>query len=166
MTDLERIDPDHSPALEAVKQELTVSRCPALIWCRFRQDVLDVLALTQGMGLNFFRYDGGVPEAQREADYRRFRAGEGDGIVATERSGLQRGHDCSRADLSIFYSNEFGLRHRRQAEDRTEGLDNLVATNVVDLVAADTRDLDVITALRAKRSVAELIMGDPVTKWL
>jgi hypothetical protein len=165
-TDLERIDPNHNPALDAVRQELLVSRCPALIWCRFRQDVIDVLDTTKAMGLTFFRYDGGIPEAEREADYRRFRAGEGDGMVATERSGLQRGHDCSRADLSIFYSNEFGLRHRRQAEDRTEGLDNLVGTSVVDLVAADTRDIDVIDTLRAKRSVAALIMGDPVTRWL
>ena len=165
VTDLKRIDTVNL-AVEAVKAELIASRQPALIWCRFRQDVADVLDATRELGLTFFRYDGGVPEAQREADYRRFRDGEGDGIVATERSGLQRGHDCSRANLSIYYSNEYGLRHRRQSEDRTEGLDNLVSTQVVDLVAADTRDIVAIEALRAKRSIAEIIMGDPPSRWI
>jgi hypothetical protein len=39
-------------------------------------------------------------------------------------------------------------------------------TDVVDLVAEGTRDLDVIEALRAKRSVAEMIVGDPPSRWL
>ena len=41
-----------------------------------------------------------------------------------------------------------------------------ISTDVVDLVAEDTRDLDVIEALRQKRSIASEVMGDPVVKWI
>ena len=166
LTELRRIDPKHNPAVEALKEELRVSRRRAIVWCRFRQDVLDVLAATRDLQLSFFRYDGGVPEEEREASYQAFRRGEGDGIAGTIRSGLQRGKDLSSADLLVYYSNEFGLRHRRQSEDRAEGLDRTTSTDVVDLVAMDTRDLDVINALREKRSIASMIMGDPVTNWI
>jgi superfamily II DNA/RNA helicase len=116
--------------------------------------------------LRVARYDGQVPRDEREASYHAFRAGELDGLVATEKSGLGRGHDCSRARLAIYYSNEFSLRDRRQTEDRTENMVPDSWTDVVDLVAEGTRDLDVIEALRAKRSVAEMIVGDPPSRWL
>lgn len=167
VTELRRIDPDRNPAIEALTERLLQERrAPAVIWCRFKQDVRDVLAATAALGLSYFRYDGDVREAQREADYQAFRRGEGDGIAATVGSGLQRGKDLSRAGLLIYYSNDFSLRKRQQSEDRAESLDRLTPTDVLDLIANDTRDGEVVAALRDKRSLAELIMGDPPQKWL
>lgn len=164
-TELQRID-DRNPALETLVSEVERTRRPFLIWCKFRQDVEDcMLALTHA-GLDVGRYDGSVARDIREGFYHAFRAGTLDGLVATEKSGLGRGHDCSRAKLSIYYSNEFSLRDRRQTEDRTESMDKDAWTDVIDLVAEGTRDLDVIEALRAKRSIAEMITGDPPARWL
>lgn len=166
-SELRRIDPDRNPAIDALSDELRASNgVPAVVWCRFRQDVLDVLRATIDLKLDFFRYDGGLDEATRESNYQRFRSGVGDGIVATIGSGLQRGKDLSRAGLLIYYSNDFSLRARRQSEDRAESLTRRFSTDVVDLVATDTRDGAVIAALREKRSIASAIMGDPVTAWL
>jgi hypothetical protein len=81
--------------------------------------------------------------------------------VGTIGGGLGRGKDLSRATLAVFYSNDFALRLRRQAEDRTESVLRRVSTTVVDLVAAKTRDVDIINALRAKRELAAEVMGDP-----
>jgi SNF2 family DNA or RNA helicase len=166
VSELRRIDPKSNPAIDALVEELKVASGPTVVWARFRQDVLDVCEATRADGRNFFRYDGGVPEAEREKSYQAFRNGDGDGIVATIGSGLQRGKDLSRARTIIYYSNDFALRSRQQSEDRAEGLGRNFSTDVVDLVAADTRDLQVIDALRAKRSIAELIMGDPPSTWI
>lgn len=166
VSDLRRIDPKINPAIDALVAELKVASGPTVVWCRFRQDVLDVCEATRADGRNFFRYDGGVPEVEREKSYQEFRAGKGDGIAATIGSGLQRGKDLSRARTLIYYSNDFALRSRRQSEDRAEGLGRNFSTDVVDLIAADTCDLQVIEALRAKRSIAELIMGDPHSNWI
>lgn len=165
-SDLRRIDPKVNPAIDALKAELAASKVPTIIWCRFRQDVRDCLAATRSLRLDYFQYDGSMKEADREAGYQAFRAGEGDGIVGTIASGLQRGKDLRRAGLLVYYSNDFALRSRRQSEDRAESLEKTESTGIVDLVAADTRDLVAIEALREKRSIAEAIMGDPHEKWI
>ena len=165
LTDLERID-TRNPAAEALIAELGATRGPVIVWCRYLQDVTDALAAVRSTGRTAFRFDGTVADKDREAAYHSFRAGEGDAIVATEKSGLSRGRDLTRAVCLIYYSNEWSLRYRGQSEDRAEGLDRKISTEIVDLVAEDTRDLDVINALREKRNIAAQVVGDPIEKWI
>lgn len=164
-TNFERIDV-RNPSSEALIAELRATRGPVVVWANFRQDVADALEACAAAGRQAFRFDGSVPPAEREAAYQAFRSGEGDAIVATVSSGLQRGRDLSRAVCLIYYSNSFSLRARGQSEDRAEGLDRKISTDIVDLVAEDTRDLAIIEALRAKRSIAESVLGDPPSAWL
>ena len=164
-TDLERID-DRNPAAEALVDELKLSHRPFTIWCRHVQEVVDVLAAARTVYPNVGRYDGTVPSSEREDAYHAFQHGELMGLVATERSGLSRAHDLSRAKLICYYSNEWGARDRKQSEERGESMDPDAWTDIVDLVAVDTRDLDAITALREKRSIAEMIRGDRPSNWI
>jgi hypothetical protein len=159
-TELTRIDPAVNPACDALVEELNYSARPFIIWCRFRQDVEDAYAAAKAVTPLLARYDGSIPQDQRRATYEDFRAGRITGIVATEKSSLSRGHELSRATLAIYYSNEWAARDRIQSEDRTETRDPSKFTDVVDLVAADTRDAEVIAALQEKRDVAALILGD------
>ncbi len=130
------------------------------MWCRFKQDVLDAVAAVEAAGKTAWRYDGAVPAGERERAYQAFRAGERDAIVATVASGLQRGKDLTRAGTLVYYSNDFSRRARGQSEDRSESLDRTFSTGIVDLVATDTRDGDVVDALRRKLEVARTVMGD------
>lgn len=164
---LERIDPERNPAAEALVEELRVTRGPAVVWCRFRQDVEDASAAAVSVGRTTYRFYGAMPEAAREAAYQAFRGGtENEVIVGTITSGLSRGRDLSRATTLIYFSNDFSLRARGQSEDRAESLDRTISTDVIDLVAEDTRDLDIIEALRNKRSLAALVTGDRPEEWL
>lgn len=163
--ELERID-TRNPAAEALTEELRVTRGPAIIWCSMRQDVTDAMEAVQAAGRIPHRFDGSVSPADRADIYQAFKRREIDNIVATIQSGLSRGHDLTNADLLCYYSNVWSLRHRRQSEDRAESLDRKTSTDIVDLVAEDTRDLDNITALREKRLTAAAIMGDPPEKWI
>lgn len=158
----ERID-TRSPAVEALVEELQFSHRPFIVWCRFQQDVSDALseALKVYPG-RVGRFDGSVHQKERTAVYHAFQNGDLDGIVATEKSGLSRGHDCRRAKLMVYYSNEWSGRDRRQSEDRAESTDTEDWTDIVDLVAVDTRDLDVIEALRNKKTIGEMITGNGV----
>jgi helicase-like protein len=166
-TELERIDRKDNPALAALADEVRRARAPIIVWCRFRQEVEDVWAEMKNMGLRCATYYGGVGETLCERAYRGFRDGELDVIVATEKSGLSRGKDCSNAQTVIYYSNEFSGRDRDQSLARSESLLKKKSTDVIDLVAEDTRDLDVINALRSKRSIAAMITGDrDVSSWI
>lgn len=155
-----------NPAADALLQEVAASRWPTVVWCRFRQDTLDAHEALRNAGYDARRYDGSLPEAEREVNYQAFRAGEYNYIVGTIASGLQRGKDLRRAGLLVFYSNEWSRRSRSQAEDRAEGLAETESTDIVDLVASDTRDIAIIEALRNKQSIAAMITGDNLKEWL
>jgi hypothetical protein len=66
----------------------------------------------------------------------------------------------------VYFSNYFGLRHRLQSEDRGEAPGKKEGTDIVDLVAEGTIDDDLITAMRAKKSMSDLIMGDTQRAWI
>jgi hypothetical protein len=54
-----------------------------------------------------------------------------------------------------------------QSEDRAEAEGKKDGTGIVDLVAENTLDDDVIIpALRAKREIADYVMGERRGKWL
>lgn len=164
-TELARID-TRNPTIDALRLDVEANRGPIAVWCRFRQEVSDCIEALRAIGREVGRFDGSIPEGRREAAYQAFRAGEIDTLVATLGSGLTRGRDLTRADVLIYYSNDFSLRKRRQSEDRAEHLARTRSTGIVDLVAEDTRDEDIVASLVTKRSIAERVMGDPPTAWL
>lgn len=166
ITKLERIDPDRNPAAEALVEELRFARGPLVIWNRFIQDVVDTQEVLRRSGRFPGRYDGTVPSAAREASYLAFKAGELDSLVATGTSGLSRGHDLSRAETLIYYSDGYSLRGRRQTEDRAEQIGRTISTGVIDLIAEDTVDEARVAAQREKLSLAEMLLRDPPSKWL
>jgi hypothetical protein len=159
LTAMERIDA-RNPAAEALAAWLVESPDPAIVWARFRQDVSDVIEAATGVGRRLLRYDGTVSAAEREANYRAFRAGEADGMAGIVTSGLSRGKNLTRATRMAFYSNWWGRRARSQAMDRCEALDRTFSTEIVDLCARNTRDGEAVAALRGKEMTAALILGD------
>lgn len=163
-TALERIDPESNPAAEALAYELRMGVGPAVIWARFVQDAEDAAAVArEARGRDaVVMYYGRQTTAQNEAAYLNFKRDGGPSvIVCTVQSGVTRGHDLSRASTLIYYSNSYSRRDRGQSEDRAENLDRRTSTDVVDLVALDTRDVDCVRALWAKRSIAAEVLGDP-----
>lgn len=165
-TEMERIDPNVNPALDALGAELKTITGPVVVWSIFRQDTADAVAALEATGRRVARYDGTIPQLQRNAYYDGFRSGEYDAIACGLMSGIIRGHDLTRAESAIFYSNSYSLRRRRQAQDRTESLDRTISTGVTDLIAANTRDVDNINALREKRLTSDRILQDPPETWI
>lgn len=162
-TKLERID-DRNPAADALVEELAFSHRPFVVWCARLQEVQDALtaARTIYQHSRVAQYDGTVPDDLCVRAYKQFQDGSIDGIVATERSSLSRSHDLRRATLICFYANEWALRHRRQAEARGDDFDNPSGwTDIVDLAATDTRDVELLDALRGKKDLAEAIVPRP-----
>jgi SNF2 family DNA or RNA helicase len=156
---MERIDA-RNPAAEALVARLKESTGPTIVWSRFRQDVSDTIEAAADIGLRLLRYDGSIPPAEREANYRAFRAGDADGMSGTVTSGLSRGKNLTRATDIVFFSNWFGRRPRSQAQDRCEALDRAFSTRITDLVANGTRDEAAVAVLKEKGDRAALLLGD------
>lgn len=70
------------------------------------------------------------------------------------------GLNLQAAHTAIFFSNDYKLEGREQAEDRVHrfGSDMHNKINIIDLVTAGTVDEDILEALMSKRSVVEVFM--------
>jgi len=162
---MRKIDPDYNPRLDALALELKLGK-PFGVWCRFRQEVDDVLGLCRAMGISVCRYDGAAGPDEKADSREGFQAGKYDGIVGNETS-LSRGIPLYRAEMLIAQSNMFSFRTRRQVEDRAEHGRKKTATAIIDIVAEDTvDDLSIIPALRMGHDVSAWVMQDAEREWI
>jgi hypothetical protein len=154
-----------NPRLHALAAEIRATPGPIIVWARFQQDVTDVMGLMDSLGRVAVRFDGAVRFDERDAGLANFQAGTADTLVGSPAAG-GRGRRMDAADhpdvtaprTIIYYSNYFSLLLRLQSEDRAEHPDRVGGTSIIDLVAEGTVDERIITALRARRFVAEEII--------
>lgn len=156
-------------ALESLLKHIDGDKC--LIFTRFRADIADIEKLCGGTAVG---YHGAISNDDRAANKHRFM--NDDSI--TEFVGQPRaagiGHTLTAAKHVIFYSNEPSLRFRTECEKRAhrKGLESTLDKDagdklqIWDLIAMQTTDTKGLSALRAKRDLANIIMGDPESFFL
>lgn len=161
---------DSNPKLQALLDIAEDFPGKLIIWARFTAE-LDLIsdALEEAHGPHSVaRYWGDIDKDHRAENKRRFiedascrfwvaqpRAG-GTGV-----DGLQHA-----AHTVVYFSNEFSLTSRLQSEDRADRIGQDKTVVIIDLEAEDTLDQKVITALRAKKNVADQITGDHIKEWI
>lgn len=167
-----------NPRVEATLAALSkLEGQKVIVWARFQQD----LQLLHARLPHAVRYDGTVSDEDRALAIKRFQA---DGwFVSLDRKNETitmpeakiflgnaavggRGLDLSAASAVINHSHYFSLRLRLQSEDRAQSLTKKDSVLYIDVVAEDTVDERIITALRGKKSVADTITGDDPRAWL
>jgi len=159
----------------------------AIIWCRFTEDIRQVaaaLGTRYGKGL-VVQYHGKMKDKDREEAKCRFRGERPvldrkgnvvdiEVVPEAERArfiiGQQHaggiGQNWVAGSLVVYYSNNFSLDDRLQSEDRAHRIGQERVVQYIDIEAEDTIDGKIITALRAKKDIADAITGDPSRHWL
>jgi SNF2 family DNA or RNA helicase len=158
----------------------------AIIWCRF---VPDILRMTEALEASYgkrsvVQFYGAINDTKRKDNVERF---EGERLTIkngriTERRAVPEkerprfmisqqkagglGQTWVAASLSVHYSNTFSLIDRLQAEDRPHRIGQHNPVDYKDIEAEDTVDGRIITALIAKKNVADEIQGDEGLEWL
>lgn len=160
---LEIVKPEKNPRLLRLRSVLDNIRGKTIIWCRFTQDVNYVMKM---LGDEAVRYDGLVSSDDKERNKNDFQNLENIRyFVAKPIKGLT----LTAATYAIYYSNDFDLEKRQQSEDRNhrygtkevlekEGLSNIT---YIDLEAVGSIDGKIISALRAKKKLADMVLQDP-----
>lgn len=164
-TEAKVIDPRHDPRLEALDDQLSRTREPFIVWCRFTRDVDAAMEACIRRGINTVRYDGKVTPDCKAANKAAFQSGQADALVGNPTSG-GRGLTLKRARTVYNYSHFFSLLVYLQGNDRGEDTSLDVrkehrGTCVVNLLAVGTVDEDIDEAHRAKASVADVILKRP-----
>jgi SNF2 family DNA or RNA helicase len=133
-----------------------------IVWARFRPDID---ALVNLLGDRAVRYDGSVSADDRANAIRAFQEGNAQYFVGTARAG-GKGLTLTAAQQVLYYTNDDPLIHRLQSEDRAHRIGQKNTVVYVDFVGVDTVDESLVTALREKKDISDLITGDPKGPWL
>jgi SNF2 family DNA or RNA helicase len=167
------IDPDadpilvpkeKNPRLVALMDWLEdVGTQPLIVWGRFTHDV-DLICRELGPA-RAVRYDGKVGEKQKAEALDLFKSGKRQVCVA-KASSMGMGLTLVNSSISFYYSNAFSMLERLQSEDRQHRPGQHNAVTYVDLVAERTVDVKILASLRAKKEVADQVVGDEYRSWL
>lgn len=163
--------PGDNPKLQALLEiiEDLPSHEKVIVWARFRAElklIADTLRRLYG-DAQVVEFHGGVSNLQRtanrhafqkDADRARFFVGQpGAGGI---------GLTLTSSHTVVYYSNDHSLETRLQSEDRAHRIGQTRHVTYHDIVARNTSDARILSALRSKKQLADLITGDPSLSWL
>lgn len=164
-TDLLPIDPKKNSRLDVLRDQLTRTRDPFIVWARFTKDVDDCIELCDAMGIRAVRYDGMCSSDEKAASKLAFQQGTSDALVGKPTSG-GRGLTLKRARTVYNYSGYYSLLVYLQGNDRGEDVTRDVAkghlgTSIVNLIANGSIDEEIDEAHLRKERLADLVLRRP-----
>lgn len=160
----ERIE-DTSPRISALEDLIEdAGRPPFVVWVRHRYDVIEISELLRKMKIKHGILQGKLSIKERTATIADFQAGRLGAIIGIAALGI--GINLQRADLNVYFSNSFNLEDRLQSEDRSHRAGRKGVVNVIDILAADTLDEKIVTALRSKKNIAHAVLRDRIDDWI
>lgn len=131
-----------------------------IIWANFRRDVeqiRDALAKEYGPA-SVVTYYGGTSDEGRAEALDRFENDESCRyFVGTQGTG-GRGLTLVQSWTTIYYSNGYNLEHRLQSEDRNHRIGQKHNVTIIDIVCNGTVDPRIVSILRAKKDLADLVL--------
>jgi len=141
----------------------------AIIWATYTHDIQQIADALRGrFGPEAVAtYYGGTPQEERQDIVQRFQT-KSDPLrffVGQPKTGGY-GITLTAANTVIYYSNSYDLEIRLQSEDRAHRIGQSNKVTYIDLVAPDTIDEKILTALRAKINIASQVLGEDVRNWL
>lgn len=140
-----------------------------IIWCRFHPEIAQ---LRQAIDDQYARwgetvmYHGQMTKAAQVESRKRFldRSSPVRYLIGQVKAGI--GVDMYSAYGEYFYSNDWSLENRLQAEDRGHRIGLTNKLPIWDVMARGTVDVRLIDALRQRKDIHELIMGDNPRNWI
>ena len=141
----------------------------AIIWATYTHDIQRIADALRGrFGPEAVAtYYGGTPQEERQEIVQRFqnRSDPLRFFVGQPKTGGY-GITLTAANTVIYYSNSYDLEIRLQSEDRAHRIGQPNKVTYIDLVAPNTIDEKILTALRAKIDIASQVLGEDARAWL
>jgi SNF2 family DNA or RNA helicase len=139
-----------------------------IVWCPFIYGIEEIAAeLRKAHGpRSVVTYYGATSSDDRVIAVERFQKDDTCQFFIGNQQTAGYGITLTAAKTMIFYSNNYDLEQRLQAEDRPHRIGLHHPLTIIDLQARDTVDGKIITALRKKLDLVSLINNDGYRKWL
>lgn len=158
-----------NPRVESLVSLLEETSGKVIIWARFRSEIAAIsgrIRETFG-GDSCVEYHGGIDNASRSDNVRRFQTDKACRYFVGHVQAGGKGLTLHAASTVVYFSNDFSLENRLQSEDRAHRIGQVNHVTYIDMVATDTLDEKIVTVLRSKKNIADLITGDePISGWI
>jgi hypothetical protein len=128
-----------------------------VVWFAYNHEIdycFEILSRVRGLSVEYCH--GAVSKKERPKIQARFQAGTTRVLLIQEALG-QFGWRLDRANVEIYYSNNYEFEDRSQSEDRLIHPKKTDPERVIDLVTLGTADEDVVDTLREKKLNARSI---------
>ena len=160
--------PGKNHRMEAFKEIVEETQGKIIIWSRFRAEMAMIEKfLKEEYGpQSVVGYHGGVSKKDRPENVRRFQEDDECRFFIGQQHSAGYGLTLTAATTVVYYSNDFSLEARLQSEDRPHRIGQTKPVVYIDIEAIGTIDGEIISALREKKNIANLITGDKVKLWL
>lgn len=132
-----------------------------IIWANFRQNYKAIEGLLYRKGISYVQVTGETDPKAKQANIDAFNSSRGGPrVLIGHPASCGIGANLTAASYAIFYSRGFSLENDLQAEARNYRGGSEVHDKItrIDLVAKDTIDEVVLTALAVKQDTAETIL--------
>ena len=131
-----------------------------IIWANFRANYGQIGRMLKSMKIDFTELHGEVKAKDRQVNIDRFQNDPKCRAIICNQQAGGVGVNLTAADTAIFYSRNFSLEQDLQAEARNHRGGSEIHKKItrIDLVARDSIDEIILTALRNKLDMAERIL--------
>jgi SNF2 family DNA or RNA helicase len=149
------------PRIKLLK-ELLEEHCPRskiIVWCTFSKNYALVRRVCEELSLQFAELTGETKDRQTEID--KFNNDPKCRVMISNPQAGGVGVNLTASDISIYYSRNFSLGDRLQSEARNHrgGSEIHKTITVIDIVAKDTIDEDVLAALLRKENYSDNVLN-------
>lgn len=148
-----------NPRLDALLDLVADDDAPMIVWARFREELRVIAEALRAEGRRVVEYHGGIGAVEREEAVDAIQSGAADAFVGQPQAG-GIGLTLTRAEWTVYYSNDFNLETRLQSEDRNHRKGTTGSVRYVDLVARNTLDEAITRSLQRKERMSASLLGD------
>lgn len=149
------------PRLSLLKEILEehAGRSKIIVWCTFRHNYAEIARVCDELKLPYATLTGETKDRQEQVDY--FNNDPSCRVMMSNPQAGGTGTNLIASDLAVYYTRNFSLGDRLQSEARNHrgGSEIHKTINVIDIVAKDTIDEDVLGALLRKENFADNVLN-------
>ena len=157
-----------SKRMDALKEIIDEHDGKAIIWSRFRHDIQQITEMLNkeyGEGCAAAYY-GDTPDEERNRIVKEFQDGNHLKFFVGNPATAGYGLTLTKADLVVYYANDFNMETRMQSEDRAHRIGQKNNVTYVDLISEGTIDERIVKALRSKIDISAQVLGEQAREWL
>jgi len=139
-----------------------------IVWCPFIHSITEIVnqLMTLHGPESVVSYYGGTSSDDRIIAVQRFQEDDRCKFFVGNQQTAGYGITLTAARTMIFYSNNYNLEERLQAEDRAHRIGLHHPVTIIDLQTPESVDVKIVQALRKKLDLVSLINQDGYRTWL